>query len=664
MSKSLIKAAQEKIFSSEVILNSSSRTNEKISWLAISIILVFFALTLHPVKVGDGQYYFAMLKGLAANGSPEITEEIRTAVKEYTGVEPVGLTVTTSNGHEYAAHFFAYPLLCLPAYVVLEATGIDTLKAFQVTNALIVAFAFFYIMLISRQKSATRWALAAGFLFSTGIIYFQWPHPEVFSAALVLTASVAFLDRRYALASLMTAVSALQNPSIVFFVLPIIIGQSLELHGKFRSIFNRKAIISLAITGAVSLISLAPYMWNYIKFGHPSLIVTFFDFDPSLITPIKMISFVFDLNQGLIIGLPLLLWAVPLAVIFRVIESIKIRGSIFRREDLFLFGFLLIVIPTLAQSNWNSGHSVFLRYASWAGMAPLVWVSITIGRQHNTRLALGLIPALAIQLSMQLYVGGFYLPHHYQSYLKFQPWITNIWNRNPHFYDPLPEIFYERLVNRESEITTPAIFRGDNGEILRVLTVKNDVKDISEEVCGGNEQLVPWDERKTSKPTVTSTEMDYYYLTGRLVCAYTLPADFSFTTSAGNPVMLSGWSYPEPHGTWSLGKTSSLQMRISRWAAKEIGIRFKGYVFLTNIHKEQVIYVYVNSKLIDVWTFNYPSVDFDKWLTLHSNIINADSIIKIDFLMTNAISPRQLGLSADTRLLGISLNSVYFEKLR
>jgi hypothetical protein len=525
MSNPLTNHVSKKYFAAVETFNISSKVTEIISWLSISIILVLFALTLEPFLVGDGPYYFAMLKGLAKNGSPEITEEIRTAVLGCTGVDPCGMTFATGDGHVYAAHFFAYPLLCLPAYNLLDAAGINNLKAFQLTNALIEIAALFYVMLLSRQNAATRWMSSVGFVLSTGTIYFQWTHPEVFSAALVLTASIAFLDRRYVLAALMAAMSALQNPSSVLLVLPIIIGQSLELsEGRLWNLLTQKVIASLAITGTASMIFLAPYVWNYFQFGRPNSLA--FAIDYSLISLKRLCSFIFDLNQGLIVGLPLLLWAVPLAVIFRAIESIQIKGRLFRREDLLLLGFIFMVIPTLAQVNWNAGHSVFLRYASWAGMTPLVWAAITIGRQRSTRLAVGLIPAMALQLSMQLYIGGIYLPR-FRSHLEFQPWIMRIWHSNPHFYNPLPEIFFERLAHLDDQSTTPAVIREDGNIMLRVLTQKNNIQDISEEVCGKGGSLEPWDQRKTSKPRLIETEKGYHYLTGRLICVSSLTVNLN-----------------------------------------------------------------------------------------------------------------------------------------
>lgn len=668
MSNSFATEISKKCFTAVEAFNFSSRIIEIICWLSISFILVLFALTLEPFRTGDGAYYYAMLMGLAENGSPEITEAIRTAVIGRTGGDPIGLTITTSDGHVYAAHFFAYPLLCVPAYTLLDAAGIDNLKAFQLTNALIEIIALFYVMLLSRQNAATRWMTVAGFVLSTGTIYFQWTHPEVFSAAFVLTASVAFLDRRYALAAAMAAVGALQNPSVVLLVLPIIIGQSLELsEGRFRNLFTHKAIASLAITGAATLISLAPYVWNYFQFGHPNSIARLRNsgyIDYSLISTSRLISFVFDLNQGLIIGLPLLLWAVPVAVIFRITESIQNRGCLFRREDLLLFGFLLMAIPTLAQTNWNGGHSVFLRYASWAGMASLVWAAITVGRQQAMWLAAGLIPAIALQLSMQIYIGGIHLPR-FRPGNEFQPWIMPIWHSNPHFYNPVPEIFFRRVTHRgRGKITTPTVLREDSGIILRVLTLKNDIQDISEEVCGKEGKLEPSDQRKTSKPRLIETEKDLHYLTGRLACAFPLPGDLFLTPGSTRTGVLTGWSKPESQGTWSLGKVSSLKLRISAEHATEIGMRFKGHAFVNNLHTEQTVRVHVNGRLIDTWRFNYPHGEIDKQLSLDGSILDANSELKIEFGFPNAISPSQLGLSGDKRMLGINLNSVHFEKLR
>jgi hypothetical protein len=508
-------------FSPNRYVNAGPRVTEAIACASIIIVLLIVAFAIEPVRTGDGHYYFGMLEGLARNGSPALTDEVRASVKERLGRVNFGMTLAATDGQVYGWHFFAYPLFCLPAYRLLQALHADGLKAFQLTNALIIAVALCYVLLFSRLSVPARWLVAAGFLFSTGTIYFQWTHPEVFSAALVLMASIAVVDRRYALAAFMAAVGSLQNPSIALMILPILIAQGFRLsRDDIPNLFARRALVSLSLTVFVSLIALVPYIWNYLQFGTPNVIVSKGAIDYSNINLRRLVSFMFDLNQGLVIGLPLLLWAMPFALAFRAAEAVRGTSRILRREDLLLLGFLLMVLPTLGQVNWNGGHSVFLRYGAWAGMAPLVWVAVTIGRQGGGWLAAGLVPAITVQLAMALSLGGVSVQR-LPSYVHFRPWVLVIWNFKPHIYNPLPEIFYERLVNREvnpREIPTPAVLRGHNEEIIRVLTHKKRIEDVAEEVCGPGGNFEPWDQRHDSEPKMSETERGFRYVTGRFAC--------------------------------------------------------------------------------------------------------------------------------------------------
>lgn len=261
----------------------------------------------------------------------------------------------------------------------------------------------------------------------------------------------------------------------------------------------------------------------------------------------------------------------------------------------------------------------------------------------------------------------------------------------PHFYNPQPDIFFDRATQRHVRITTPTVLREEGGIILRMLTLNDNIQDISEEVCGKGGKLIPSDRRKSSKPRLTVTEKGfhyslkglsqreeykqltaiekgYHYLTGRFACVFPcvipLPADLFLTPGSTCTAALTGWSKPEPQGTWSKGTVSSLNLRIIAEHATEIGIRFKGHAFVNKLHTEQTVPVYVNGHLIDTWHFDYPHGEIDKHLSLDGGILDANSELKIEFGFPNAISPSQLGLSSDQRKLGIKLNSVHFEILR
>lgn len=640
------------------------RRNEIIVCVSVGVLLMLFALVLEPVRTGDGKNYFGMLVGLAKNGSPAITDEVHAKVFDRLGENGHYIAITGSDGKRYAVHFFAYPLICLPAFLLLDAIGNDVLKAFQLTNALIVAVALFYVLVISKLSGATRWVAGFCFVLSSGSIYFQWTHPEVFAAALVLIASVAFCDRRYVVAALAAATGSLQNPSIALMILPIFVAQGWGFGGGHaQNLLSRNAIVSLGKTAAVPVITLVPYLWNYVHFGTPISISSAGFIDYSLISVERLVSFVFDLNQGLIVGLPFLIWSVPAAIVFRLNELFRKDFRLIYREDLLLLAFLFMAIPTLAQINWNSGHSVFLRYAAWAGMAPLVWAATTIGRQPEGRLAVGLIPAVALQLFMALYIGGFHLQR-VRYYVDFQPWVVRVWNAYPHLYDPLPEIFYERLIRREAAITVPAIFQDRNGEILRVLTRKARLDEVADEVCGSGSRFVALDTREGSTPKIRETERGFYYVTGRLSCAWTLPVEFSLTSLSTRKPRLTNWSHAEAHGTWSLGEVSSIYVRIHAGAAKKIRVHFEGHVFVTEHHQEQVVRLLINGREMETWRFTYPHRWVDRQLLLDMDSLSSgDGNLNIQFMLPNAISPSDLGISGDQRKLGISLKEIKFESI-
>lgn len=234
---------------------------------------------------------------------------------------------------------------------------------------------------------------------------------------------------------------------------------------------------------------------------------------------------IFDPNEGLIVGLPALLWLVPAALLYRVYEVRSDRRPLLRAEDLLCVGFVLVAVPTLAQANWSAGQSVFNRYAAWAGMLPLVWSASALGRMPGPAFAGAAAPAVALQLAAWTWMGGLSLAQQ-PSYLAFKPWVVPLWRTLPHAYDPLPDVFAERLAGREMfEIETPAVLRDTDGVILRVLARGADLAAIGSQVCGDGLALEPVDGRSSSAARAHATELGYVYLTGRLRC--TMRAAFS-----------------------------------------------------------------------------------------------------------------------------------------
>lgn len=494
------------------------RSIELAAWLGAALLLGIAALSLEPAITGDGVCYFSTLVGLAEHGSPELTDDVGRAAQDRLGARCEGLSERASNGRVYALHFFAYPLLCVPAYGLLALAGGDPLRAFQLTNAALIAASLLYLLLVSRQSRPVRLLCTALVLLSTASFYFQWTDPGIFSTALLLVASLALVDRRYALAACAAGLSSLQNQPTVLFLVPVLCAQLLEL----RTRPLRESVPRLLRTAAAGALVLLPLGWNYAHFGRPLSIATvgFLRFlDPSLISLERLWLFVFDLNEGLIVGLPALLWLVPAALLCRAREVRREQQPLLRPEDLLLAGFVLIALATLAQANWSAGQSVFNRYAAWAGMLPVVWGVVTVARRPDAGLASAALPALLLQLGMWWSMGGIALARQ-PSYLELKPWVLPLWRALPHAYDPLPDVFAERLAGQELfTIETPVVLRDADGVLLRVLSRHTDLAEIAAEVCGAGLALLPTDDRSSSAPRTRPTELGFTYLTGRLRCA-------------------------------------------------------------------------------------------------------------------------------------------------
>lgn len=628
--------------------------------------MFLLAVTLETPLPGDGRYYFAMVAAIASSGSPEITDLARAAFRQHLGYDFFGaLLVKASDGSIYAFHFWFYSLLCVPAYALLSVIGANALKCFQLTNAAICTLALFYILLVSRLPSMTRALAASGFLLSTAVIYFQWSHPEVYSAALILVASLAFIERRTALAVFLASVSSLQNPSSVLLIIPFLFEMAVNLVKDFRQGKPwPDALAELARAAAPASIALIPYAWSYVRLGVLNTIAISPAIDFSNISVARFVSFIFDLNQGLIVGLPLLLWSIPFVFFIRVMERIRDRNQLLRREDLLILGFILMTVPTLAQDNWNSGHNIFVRYASWSGMALVVWVAVTITPYATALRSLIVVPALALQGAMLLYLAPL-TSYRTPSYIQFMPWVMPIWKVFPHHYNPDPEIFAERASEREMyPLLAPVVLRSPTGYIIRVLTKQKSKATLADEVCGPGNVLEPVDRRPSSKLRLHPVRRGFSYATGRLVCRASLPATLTMKDGGSQvPMRIAGWARPGAWGTWSVDSYAELHIPLQKTQAARLRVRMIGSSFVNESNQEQIFDVAVGGRVIDTWVARHPQSEIDETIEFGQELLNHDRTLKLAFHIKTPLSLAKLGVGGDARKIGLIISELRIEAL-
>jgi hypothetical protein len=97
----------------------------------------------------------------------------------------------------FGYHFWFYSLTNLPTKILLSILKSNELKVFQLTNSFLMILTIIYLLLVSRQPLSNRFFMTVLYLSGCSFLYWHWSHPELYTAAMIMIASCAFLDQRY-----------------------------------------------------------------------------------------------------------------------------------------------------------------------------------------------------------------------------------------------------------------------------------------------------------------------------------------------------------------------------------------------------------------------------------------------------------------------------------
>ena len=259
--------------------------------LVCLLVLSFYFATVLPPKVyGDGLEYTVQLWALASHVSPEIRQSDIESLSSYIqGHEIIwfrksflsdlaeqmrsrgrgdGLFFESRSGQYFGLHFWFYSALCVPIKWTLQLLHGNELKAFQLTNAVLLTLGLLYLFSASSLSRESRIAIALLFYGVGTSDYLRWPGTEVFSAVACLVASVAFLEGRLLFSTFMFGICALQNPTVALMISVIFVSQ-LDYWLKLPVSAKFKVVGQFALAGGCSLLPAAYY---FVLFGSPSLI--------------------------------------------------------------------------------------------------------------------------------------------------------------------------------------------------------------------------------------------------------------------------------------------------------------------------------------------------------------------------------------------------------
>jgi glycosyltransferase involved in cell wall biosynthesis len=123
-----------------------------------------------------------------------------------------------------------------------------------------------------------------------------------------------------------------------------------------------------------------------------------------------------------------------------------------------------------------------------------------------------------------------------------------------------------------------------------------------------------------------------------------------------------GWGEPEQWGTWSISKRASLRLSIESLPGRTLHAELKYRAFVHTLHRELEIVCRGAGRDIASWRCRFNDTSGIQWLTLPSAAISRNGELDIEFHFSDPRSPAELGISPDTRQLGLGIESLRFIK--
>jgi hypothetical protein len=547
----------------------------------LALLLAVLAASARPDQNGDFEEYALMTIALASHASPDIRltdielakpllpnfaaplAVLEQGMRENRDVPQPGFY----RGREravYAIHFFAYSALAAVPFRLLQAVGAPPFKCFQLVNLTLV---FVLGLAMYRLFGSGRKAMlgVAFFLLCGGGLYLNWSSPECMSAAALLAAVILFVRGAPLVGGLLAGVASMQNPPIVLFcAFAPLLRWCVEwepgagLAAKLRAAFQPRYLLGVGATAGLFALAVLFNLWH---FGVPNIIAKV-STSVELVSLNRLHSFFFDLNQGMIIGVPgllaaLALWGWPRQPHSSHLRSLALLGAAAAFA-------VALAVPALAAQNWNSLAAGMMRYAFWGAM-PFLFVFLW--RLHlSVRWPAALvIGVLAVQAGCLVYARKY-------NTLEFSPLARYTLEHAPGWYNPDAEIFHERLEHLERYFEPERIYVYTlNGAAIKTLyNLRNPAAEAA--LCGAGRALGP-------DNAVVEGDQQWRYINGAVKCTTAL------SLAVGEPALqlASGWSSPEHHsgewdGVWSDAEHSSLAIAFDP-AQKPSHLRLQGHYF-------------------------------------------------------------------------------------
>jgi sulfotransferase family protein len=127
---------------------------------------------------------------------------------------------------------------------------------------------------------------------------------------------------------------------------------------------------------------------------------------------------------------------------------------------------------------------------------------------------------------------------------------------------------------------------------------------------------------------------------------------------AGAMALGCGWGEAEQWGTWSISRRASLQLSVGHPPPVRLHVNLRYRSFIEGGRALEVTCLAEGQRLLS-WTCNPATWRGVQRIAIPSNLVGSDGILNLEFTISEPRSPAELGISSDSRQLGMGIESLW-----
>lgn len=550
-------------------------------------------------------------------------------------------------------YFQLYPMLVLPVKLIFQLFGIGQMRAFLVTNTLLILAALWTVYK-KLNTSPKRKLLALVLLMLSPIVFYNnYLCYETLMFSFVTISLVMYSRGSYKLSALFLSLAGMPNPTVMTIGMVMIAEYLIRICWENRALgfigIVKKKFKDVVLYGVCYVPCLIPFAFQFLYRGQ----TTFVAGGEAGNIWIRLLTYLFDPTLGFFTFAPLQL------LLFFVMVVVAICRK--RYEAIPWAAFLLSVLCAVSlMYHINCGMYYCARYLVW--IYPVVSLFIvTVGFDAMNRVAVKVTTTVAMCVVSCGLLGMNYKDPGASVY--FNESTQRILEYCPSLYRPYSATFYCRTLHIDGGYynTEPAYYKDRTDGYVRKMIYR-----ATPEQCelvinsiAGDEASMEYVRKQMDK---TGMDGKFHYLNfprgGKYQimekpepCGVGDVIALSGEAWNGNKYFTRGISGNEGSLTWTNGKDVQMIFIIPDYDKQET------YLFnmetLGTYNGRQRIFVSGNGeRLYDGTVDGGQAVQF----ALNPS---ENGIFVIDFQLPDAVSPAELGQSEDTRVLSLALTKVY-----